>query len=58
MEVNLKGSELWKYAISTGNFYLIPICSIFLQILPKRWHSKAKRLLFPIVEELFTYNKY
>ena len=32
-------SQQWEYAILTGNFYCI-----FLQILPKRWHSKAKRL--------------
>ena len=34
MGVNLNGfnSELWKYAISTGTFYFILICSIFFQI--------------------------
>ena len=28
-------AQRWKCAISTGNFYFIPICSIFLQISQK-----------------------
>ena len=49
----LVNSQWWKYAILTGNFYPIRICSIFLQILQERWHLKDKSLVFPTVEELF-----
>ena len=39
-------AQRWKYSISTGNFHLIRICSVFLQISQKWWHSKAKSLVF------------
>ena len=50
-------SQWWKNAISTGNFYRIRICLIFLQIL-QRWQSKAKSLVFPTMQELFLYVTY
>ena len=46
-------SHAWKYAISTGNFYLIRICSIFLQILHKRLHSKDQSQVITTVKGLF-----
>ena len=49
-------SQRWKNAISTGNFYCVRICLIFLQIL--QWQSKAKSLIFPTTQELFLYVKY
>ena len=51
-------SHRWINAISTGNFYRIRICLIFLQILQKRWQSKAKSLVFPTTQEWFLYVKY
>ena len=51
-------SHRGKNAISTGNFYCIRICLIFLQILQQRWQSKAKGLIFPTTQELFLYVKY
>ena len=51
-------SQRWKYAILTGNFYLIRICSIFLQILQKRSHLKDKSVVFQTVKELFLCIKY
>ena len=43
------------HVTSYSNRLFHALGSMFLQILPKRWH--AKRLLFPIVKELFPYNK-
>ena len=40
-------AQRWKYVILTGNFHLTRICSIFLQISQRWWHSKAKSLVFP-----------
>ena len=47
-----------KNAILTGNFYLIRICSLFLQILQYWWYSKTEILRFLTVKELFLYVKY
>ena len=62
MGVNLNrfsmNSKLRKYAISTNNFYLIRICSIFLQILQKWLHLKDKSIVFVTVKQLFLYIKY
>ena len=44
-------AQRWKYAISTGYFHLIRICSIFRQISHKWSQSKAKSLVFPAVKE-------
>ena len=56
MQVNFNKFSInfqrWKYAILTGNFYLI-----FLPILQKWWHLKHKSLVFPTVKELFLYIK-
>ena len=51
-------SQRWKNAISTGNFYRIRICLIFLQISQYRWQSKAESLVFLTTRELFLYVKY
>ena len=51
-------SQGWKNAISTGNFYRIRICLIFLQILQYRWQLKDKSWVFPTTQELSLYVKY
>ena len=44
--------QRWKYAIVTNIFYRIRICSFFLHLARRRYHSTAKSMIFPNVKNL------
>jgi S-adenosylmethionine:diacylglycerol 3-amino-3-carboxypropyl transferase len=52
-------SQRKKYAISTGNFYLTHICSVFLKMAHKTCHFTGKTLAdFMTMKKLRSYTQY
>jgi hypothetical protein len=48
----IPNSQMWKYAILTNIFYRIRICSFFIHLAWRRYHSTAKRMIFRMWKNL------